>query len=491
MCRACDQGGRRCPSDAPELRRSRQNAAYHAKKHTTEPREPESGTDDAASSAGLQPLTGPVTAEMVSERVEHARTILDRANDRPSPVMEGAIRPGERLTQTNDDGWLVPTEYGLEAEAATRAAGAAIAARAEGIAESRMEEALKSDGAILENCPGGSSSREAYADYIATRAHALKTSFEAAQRDYYQCTDREEATRIREKANATVPEVNKLATENARIQQGDGAWDRAEAKVYSDAYLEALSEQRSMGLPDGKMIEVEEKSQKATTKRLEKGLAYYPSDWLTRDGSYETTFETTGGIMGPQQHTERLPLRVTSTSKRAYYASVVEERAFRGNGGVERHRYSELTIDKRDEGCLGPGVSTAVHEYGHRAERIQPRVNDLAQAHLTRRTTTADGQRHQLEPYLVGKRDARSGPPQNMWQYEHLTGKTSEWVRSDDFAQQYTGKQNSARDDSSEVFSTGMEGVFAGRFGGLRGAGNWKEDREHRDFILGTLASVK
>ena len=205
MCRACDQGGRRCPSDAPERRRARQNAAYHARKHTTEPREPESGTDDAASSAGLQPLTGPVTAEMVRERVEHARGVLERANDQPSPVMEGAIRPGERLTQTNDDGWLVPTEYGLEAEAATRAAGAAIVARAEGLAESRVEAALNSDKAVLEHCPGGASSREEYADYVASRAEELKSYVEAARRDYYQCTDREEAARIRERVHGTIP----------------------------------------------------------------------------------------------------------------------------------------------------------------------------------------------------------------------------------------------------------------------------------------------
>lgn len=491
MCRACDQGGRRCPSDAPDRRRARQNAAYHAKKHTTDPREPESGHDDAASSAGLEPLSGPVTAQMVRERVEHARAVLERADDHPSPVMEGAYRPGERLTQTNEDGWLVPTEYGLEAEAATRAAGAAIAARAEELAESRMEEALRADKELLKQNPDGLTKR-AYAEHVGDRAVELKRAIEEMRRDAATRSDFSEQMDLYRRSNEMIPEANMLLTENARIQQGDGAWDRAEAKVYSDAYREVLAEQRSMGLPDGKMIEVDPGSQKATTKRLEKGLAYYPSDWLARDGSHETSWETTGGIMGPQQHKEHLPLRVTSTSKRAHYAPVVEESSFLSNGGVDRRRFSELTIDKRDEGCLGPGVSTAMHEYGHRAERIQPRVNDLAQAHLARRTATSDGsQRHGLEPYLVTKRDARAGPPQNMWQYENLTGKNSEWVRSDDFAERYTGKQNSSRDDSSEVFSTGMEGVFAGRFGGLRGAGRWKEDREHRDFILGTLASVR
>ena len=64
-------------------------------------------------------------------------------------------------------------------------------------------------------------------------------------------------------------------------------------------------------------------------------------------------------------------------------------------------------------------------------------------------------------------------------------------VRPDDFADQYIGKQNDAGNLHSEVFSMGMEGVFAGRFGGLRGRGRWKADPDHRNLILGVLATVK
>lgn len=477
MCRSCDQGGRRCPADAPEKRRARQNAAYHAKKHATGARSPESGNADASADADLPPLEGPVTAEMVRQRVEHAQQVLARSDG----------LDGGALTLENEHGWRTPTEYGLEAEAATRAAGAAIAARAEGIAAERVADALRSNKDLISYHPDGFDSREQYADYIAQQSHMLKEHVLAVQRKARDSESPEEARELHLMANSQIDEANKLLAENSRVQQGDSAWDRAEAKVYSDAYLEALSEQRSMGLPGGQMIDLDSKSQKATAKRLEKSLAYYPSDWLERDGSYETSWRTRDGA----RHQKRVPLRVKSTGKRAHYAPYAAEGRRTWGGDVEWEEYSELLIDKRDEGCLGPGVSTALHEYGHRAERVQSRVNELAQTHLARRTSNADGERHDLEPYLVGRGRARSGPSQDMAQFKRQDEGKSEWVRSDDFAERYMGKQNSSRDDSSEVFSTGMEGVFAGRFGGLRGAGRWKEDREHRDFILGTLVSVK
>lgn len=490
MCRSCDEGGRRCPGDAPEKRRARQNAAYHARKHATGPRQAESGADDATASAGLSPLDGPVTPEVVRERVEHARTVLERADHRPSPHIEGATQQGEQLTLTNDQGWLVPTEYGLEAEAATRAAGAAVAARGEQLAAEALEQVNPSrDKGVLAYAPDGVETREEYARFVQQRAESLSKEVDDLRKQADSEPDRRQRNGLIQRSNDLIPETNRYLSEAARVLQADSAWDRIESKAYSDGYRAALAEQREMGLPGGKMIEVDSKSQKATVARLKQGLAYYPSEWLDKDGSYEAKWETTGA-MGPQGFHERIPLRVKSTGKRAHYADVAGERRWNGSQ-YETSIYSELTIGKRDSGCLGPGVSTAVHEYGHRAERIQPRVNDLAQTHLARRTMNGDGERHQLEPYLVGKARSRSGPSQDIWEYERRDAGKSEWVRPDDFAVNYTGKQNSTREDSSEVFTTGMEGVFAGRFGGLRGNGLWREDREHRDFILGTLATVK
>lgn len=489
MCRSCADGGRRCPSDAPERRRARQNAAYHAKKHTTTPRTPESGDDDPTQSTGLAPLEGPVTPEQVRERVEHAQSVLARAEDTPLPDRgEGAYRPGQRLTNTNENGWQVPTEYGLEAEAATRAAGEAIAARAEVILGDDLEH-IGQDKAVQSFMPGGAQSRDEYATFVTNEAEKRKSDIAKLRKQAKSQTDTELHVALQIEANSRVEEANRFLKEAALAQQGDSAWDRVESRAYSNAYRQALAEQRDMGLRDGRMIATDTKSQKATVERLKKGLAYYPSDWLDREGSYEASWET-NGVLGPQQHQAQIPLRVRTTSKRAHYSHVTSEMR-RSGGNIQQSIYSELTIDKHDAGCLGPGVSTAVHEYGHRAERIQPRVNDLAQTHLARRTMHDNGERHEMEPYLVGKSRLASGPSISMDEYERRDLGKSEWVRSDDFADRYTGKQNSHREDSSEVFTTGMEGVFSGRFGGLRGAGNWKEDREHRDFILGTLATVK
>src|SRR5699024_8703977 len=377
------------------------------------------------------------------------------------------------MTAADDQGWLAPTSYGLEAEAATRAAGAALAARGEQLAADTMAETSPGvDKRVLAYMPQGAQSRDEYTSFVQGRTEELKSQIRALRK---QAADRAaegdvvEASQLTRQSNELVDEANRYNQEAARAHQADSAWDRVETQAYSDGYRAALAEQRQMGLPGGRMIATDKQSQKATVDRLKKGLAYYPSDWLARDGDYEASWRSDDFT----EHQEHIPLRVVSAKKRAHYSPVVISRRYTRDE-VQTSFYSELTIDKHDSGCLGPGVSTAVHEYGHRAERVQPQVNALAQVHLARRTTNGDGSRHTLEPYLVGKTRAPNGPSSRLWEYMRRDEGKSEWVRSDDFAERYTGKQNSSDEESSEVFTTGMEGVFAGRFGGLRGAGRWK-----------------
>lgn len=474
MCRSCTQGGRRCPGETARKRRARQNAAYHARKNATSPRSPQSGGDDPSASAGLPPLGEGATSEDVRERVRNAREVVDAAGADGAP-----------WTAQGSAGWLAPTEAGIRAEAATRAAGAAVAARAEVLAAPEVQR-VGMDERVRSFVPGGAASRQEYAAHVKAQGDRLVQEIHGLRKQAGVASSHEETMALRDQANGMVNEANRFLVEDAHVEQGDCAWDRAEAVAYSQAYRQALSEQRSMGLPDGRMIAVDSESQKATVGRLKTGLAYYPSDWLARDGDHESRWRSEDFT----EHQERIPLRVRSTKKRAHYAPVVIHRRYTRDE-VQVSAYSELTIDKRDRGCLGPGISTAIHEYGHRAERVQPRVNELAQVQLARRTTNGDGSRHSLEPYLVGKQRARGGPSSTLWEYMQRDEGKSEWVRSDDFVTRYAGKQNSSDEESSELFTTGMEGVFAGRFGGLRGMGRWAEDREHRDFILGVLAVVK
>lgn len=157
-------------------------------------------------------------------------------------------------------------------------------------------------------------------------------------------------------------------------------------------------------------------------------------------------------------------------------------------------RASELVVDDVDEGCVAPGVSTAIHEYGHRAERVQPMVNQVMRTFLARRTSfESDGARHPLTTLFADADEARRiTPPATAGLLatgpKAADGRLLEFTRSDGFADAYIGKQYPDT-GNSEAFSMGMEGVFAGRFGGLVGAGGCRADVEHRDLILGVLAT--
>lgn len=395
--------------------------------------------------------------------------------------------PGSLYT-TDADGWATPTTYGLEAEAAVRAAGAAVAARGEQLAREQLGlNGPSQDKAVLDFVPERASSREEYGAAIQARKTELRAKIDQLRSEAQQPgpgpLSIDKASKMMAKiveSDELVPEANRYITEVNRFHQGDSAWDRVENRAYSNGYQAAVAEQVDIGLRDGNMISVDDASQKAPLERLKRALAYYPSSWLDNDSSYETPVPGTSG-------TQRVPLRVVTSRRRASYSHWVQETRTFGDGRREIRDFAQLTIDKRDEGCLSPGISTAIHEYGHRAEQIQPTVNALAQAHLARRTQLATGERHDLEPYLVSKSRTKRPPPAN---WNEFRGESSEWTRPDDFAEQYTGRQYPST-RVSEVFTTGMEGVFAGRFGGLRGTGRWKADTEHRDLILGTLTTVR
>lgn len=538
MCRACIEGGRRCP-EPPEKRRARQRAAYAASVATSEApadaaTEPESPAQD----------TDEVSAEQVQLAIRQAKENLLLAENVPDPTYEGAYYPGERLLGSDDDGWDTPTEYGLRTEASVREAGRLIATRAEQVAASELAS-VGQRPEFLALRDEGFSDAEEYAEFAyRERVRCTQEHLEAqgrlivdAKTDHWQDSYAE--------VQDLTKQVNHWATERSRIAQGDGAWHRAEAAVRSEAYRAALDEQRPMG---GGMVSTHPASDKKAVESLREAMGYYPKDWIEADASYRARWTTTGILEA--DHEADLPLLVRSTKGRAHYADgltvkvaevptepvrkivradarlprdaeVVEEgwAKMRGRSLVEARRepwqdpeafgfiatktirtqtgkvtrereVSELLVSSRAGGPLAPGVSTAIHEYGHRAEAVNPRIDDLARTFLARRTTTPEGERDQLHPYLVTKSQARQGPPSDRWEWDERNEGLglSEWTRPDGFAEPYTGKQTGSK--HTEVFTTGMEGVFAGRFGGLSGQGKWKADPEHRDLVLGILATV-
>lgn len=123
----------------------------------------------------------------------------------------------------------------------------------------------------------------------------------------------------------------------------------------------------------------------------------------------------------------------------------------------------------------GGELSTMHHEYAHRMEARLPQISVATKAFLERRTTLPDGSRER-EQRINGKRD--------------------ELTRPDGFTDIYIGKDYPAT-SSTEVFSTGTEALFTGRYGGLTGAQTeqtsgtpYSADPEHRNLILGLYSTV-
>lgn len=450
MCRSCVQGGRRCPGETPAKRRARQKAGYHAKKAQQAPVTVPDGTP------AEPPHTPSASAprgsrEAVAEAVTAARAALDSAG----PL----IRAGK-------NGWDEVTADGLAVEASVRAVGEAMNVRAEALAQEAIDKLPEPQRPPLAfDRPEGFADRRQYMEHVQ----------DIRQND--PDTDR---------AWAAAKELMKLrgGTDSSWDKaHGPAALDNTEAQLeaYSNAYRQVLSEQRQMGVRPGTDLELDPLSQKTATGRLREALEVYPRDWIDREGPQRRTetFRLRGG--GETEIAGTYTLRVRTTRGRAHYA---HGRAQRDRGSSTWETYDELTIDTSPGGHLGPGISTAIHEYGHRQERLSPQVNEICQTFLARRTTDADGERHALHRYHAS---GKPGPAT----MEKLRSSRQEWVRPNGFVDQYIGKEYGRSTQNSEVFTVGMEGVFAGRYGGLRGAGNHRADPEHRDLILGVLATVK
>lgn len=108
----------------------------------------------------------------------------------------------------------------------------------------------------------------------------------------------------------------------------------------------------------------------------------------------------------------------------------------------------------------------ASHEFAHRVERLDARVFLATNAFL----------------------DRRSGPNLRV-----IDPSTSEIGREGAFIDPYTGK-DSGTAEGTEVFSTGVEALWFGNYGGFEGVsmrdGSHLRDDEHRDLILGLFATA-
>lgn len=136
---------------------------------------------------------------------------------------------------------------------------------------------------------------------------------------------------------------------------------------------------------------------------------------------------------------------------------------------------SELTVNNAVETYVGTnaGMRVAMHEFGHRVEHVHPIVTAYQEAFLKRRAG------------MLPSGDNATTEPE---QLTEIFNGNKEYGYKDNFPNHYMGK---VYDTSShkEIFSMGMETLFAGKNGAFAGIGKYKADADYKKFMLGVLAS--
>lgn len=130
----------------------------------------------------------------------------------------------------------------------------------------------------------------------------------------------------------------------------------------------------------------------------------------------------------------------------------------------------EITTNDSVTNVQGRSGTFAVcsHELSHRFEYSVEGITRMESQFLKRRTTDPyTGEQEKLRPLWPGSR---------------------EYARADNFLSAYTGKDYDSV--AFEVLSTGVDAMFGGRRGGLVGTAGQEADLDHRNFVLGVMATA-
>lgn len=414
--------------------------------------------------ADLPPFDTPPTREQVAACIAAAQSALARLDPDTRPALV-----------TDRNGWPTPTRAGLEAETAVLHAGHALDARATHLAPSGKVAAARAKITFRDGTPsqiadlGLHEHPDAYQGWVDQRVLDLAREIE----DHAVESDPEfrRATALRDRENRN--ELRALIVEQARLVTGDSQWDLAEAKVRADAYRQALSEQRDFGR--GTLAHAHPESAPTAVRRVTSALKSYPTDW----------------VPGPDDPGK--PLYLANARGRAYAGAAVLRRRQARGGPWEETPVHIVAPANGKEGMAAAGVCDALHEYGHYQGAVRPGLADVEGVFVARRTTDDDtGLRERLEPISASARRNNAPPPLTPEEFAERNAKRTgreEWARSDQFMEVYAGREYHER-GAHETFTTGMEALFAGRYGGLAGRGNRRDDPEHRAFVLGSLGTL-
>lgn len=520
MCRSNGDGGRRCPSCAPDYRNAGRRAAYaalQAERSAHAAPKPVAGAPGPDVSGAAGPGTLP-TVERLRKLVAEVHGLLGQ----------------EPFVLLSDDGAFSPTPAGQECEQAVVRLGAELGR----VADSRADAAVAQ--ADLEwSAKTGQPTREACQDRVAVRLD--ETDAKLSKVDYAAHRARQDGTIPAGSTFDGPPEVAALRAELRQQQEVLAAfvdnrdpWAAARQQARADAVRSVLAEIRPMG-PEQALV-LHPKSARKPAAVLAEAVGYFPTAWIDKSDAHNLPLlvkapavwksklskNSPGGrLRGGRAH-YRGDVRITFREKvwdtnttYAYYGETAQQMQTRydtrtetrnavathlldadGNprstdqgdplvevvyeARVEQTSWptvSELTVDSDRTGGRTPGWSTAAHEMSHRMEHVaSPRLGELQYAFLHRRARDQDTGR------LADQRAIYKGRKEMGW-------------LADSAVHPYVGKTYTTRDGRMsmthfELLSTGVECVFAGKWGGLRGEDGYRADPEHRALVLGLIAAV-
>lgn len=203
---------------------------------------------------------------------------------------------------------------------------------------------------------------------------------------------------------------------------------------------------------DPNTIQTSSDSDKDAVNGLKKALEFYPQSWIDRSNK--------------DQKEKRF--WVSKTTGRGHYYE---------NYDVDDAVVAELAIRTESEFLVGDGMtSNAMHEFAHRVGDLVPSVNLSERTFLMRRAGHI----------AVERPDGSMPKPEKL---SRINGSKTESGYRDNFPDHYMGKVYEDNSLGVELFPTGMEALFTGRFGGLSGMDGYSADPDFRKFILGVIAS--
>lgn len=481
--------------------------------------------------------------QAIEAQIAHAIQLMDtmdlnpknpgkkKGNYVPSQY-QGPGEPPLRFDQ--DQGWEVPTEKGMELDQAIRQVGASIEARA---MDAHRPTGILTLDRITSIHRSLNNEQESLCKTLASAPEAPEALSEALscvpcpavfinEQQYHQhvtatlahveaLLKQDEATRggpgrmNHEEFHEYTRHLKLLKHEEAcflPVVEHQTAWAMNEAKLDSEARLEALAEVREMGeqFPDDFITSGELLNRNLAPVQVWPVWPRWPlrrgteNPLSSGDQDVARMVKATGSFF-PQDWVDRaskesLEVRLENVLQDRKAADAMASGSWlfpqKIKGGWGRKTPPKITLLSRANPTQGPMTgweSNALHEVGHHFEYVYPEINQIARTHKAIRTMGNDGKLHEVEAipgFGTSEAAARSAAPDRMDNW----GGEGDWCRPGTFASPYTGKETHPW--GSEVFSTGIEATIGGRFGALRGHGGNKADPEHTNLILGILATV-